>query len=240
MNASDLSTFVLLKESPLAWVTATIAVYCLALAIHRRFGFHSLTHPVGVSVVLLALLLIGTGTGYDSYYNHVSAVNLLLGPVTVALASPLYQQLASLRRNWHVVMSGALLGAATSTATAMIASWLMGASRTTMLSLAVKSVTMPIAVSLTQNLEGSAALTSALVMLTGMVGVAITQPILKALRLRRDQAVGFTLGIAAHGIGASRAFQVSSEAGAYAGLAMALAGMMTGMLLPIVLKAAGW
>ena len=47
----------------------------------------------------------------------------------------------------------------------------------------------------------------------------------------------FAIGVASHGIGTARAFQVSEQAGAFAALAMGLNGALTALLLPLVL---GW
>jgi putative effector of murein hydrolase len=41
--------------------------------------------------------------------------------------------------------------------------------------------------------------------------------------------------VAAHGIGTARAFQVSEQAGAFAGLGMGLNGLTTAILMPLML-----
>jgi putative effector of murein hydrolase len=48
---------------------------------------------------------------------------------------------------------------------------------------------------------------------------------------------GFAIGVAAHGIGTARAFQISEEAGAFAGLGMAMNGVLTAFVLPICFRA---
>src|SRR5690606_33644815 len=133
----------------------------------------------------------------------------LLGPATVALAIPLFHQLKIIRRHWVRFCAGALLGSGVSIALAMGLTAAFGASKATVLSISAKSVTMPIALELAEQLGGLASLTSALVMLTGVAGALMTQAVLTRLRLADSCSHGFTLGVVAHGIGTARAMQVS-------------------------------
>ena len=46
---------------------------------------------------------------------------------------------------------------------------------------------------------------------------------------------GFAIGVASHGIGTARAFQVSEQAGAFSGLAMGLNALLTALLVPLLI-----
>jgi len=46
--------------------------------------------------------------------------------------------------------------------------------------------------------------------------------------------LGTATGISAHGIGTARVFQLSETAGAFAGLAMGLNGVVTAILVPLL------
>jgi putative effector of murein hydrolase len=83
-----------------------------------------------------------------------------------------------------------------------------------------------------EKLGGIPSLTAVLVMLTGIIGAIIATPLLNALGLKDWRARGFAVGIASHGIGTARAFQVSPEMGAYAGLGMGINGVLTALLAP--------
>lgn len=175
-----------------------------------------------------------------SYFEGNKFIHLLLGPATVALAVPLHRQIKSVQCNWLALMCGVLLGSVSAVVTAMTLASLLGASHATILSMAAKSVTMPIALGLTEKIRGTASLTSALVMLTGIMGAATTQLILKRVRITDPDICGFALGVVAHGISTLRALQISHDMGAFAGLAMGLAGVLTAMLVPVCLRAVGW
>ncbi|NYT25018.1 LrgB family protein [Alcaligenaceae bacterium] len=225
---------------PLTWLLATLLAYRLGLAVHKRAGNSPWLHPVAVATVVLVAVLLAGGVDYDTYFEGGRYIHILLGPATVALAIPLYHQLGRLRRDWAGLLGGALAGSAMAVAAAMLVAWLLGASHATVLSMAAKSVTMPIAIGITEKLGGVVSLTSALVMLTGILGGAITQPLLALMRIREPHIAGFTLGVVAHGIGTARALQGGQEMGAFAGLAMGLAGLLTAVLVPVCLKLAGF
>ncbi|MFA7665028.1 MAG: LrgB family protein [Burkholderiaceae bacterium] len=224
---------------PLTWLLATLAAYRFALGIQRRAGFHPLAHPVAVATGVLVAILMAAGVDYPTYFEGAQLIHFLLGPATVALAVPLYQQFSLIRRSWLRLLCGALLGSAAAIATAVGLAALLGASEATILAMATKSVTMPIALALTERMGGLASLTSALVMLTGVLGAMIAQPMLVRLGIAGPVASGFSLGVVSHGIGTARALQSSPRTGAFAGLGMGLAGLLTAVLLPIVMVLAG-
>lgn len=225
---------------PMTWLLATLLAYRVALVVHQRSGHSAWLHPVAVATVLLVGVLLIAGIDYATYFEGGRYIHMLLGPATVALAVPLYHQLARLRRDWLALLSGALIGSAVAVALSMALAGMLGASQATVISMAAKSVTMPIAIGLTEKLGGVVSLTSALVMLTGILGGALTQPLLALMRIREAHINGFTLGVVAHGIGTARALQGSQEMGAFAGLAMGLAGLLTALLLPLCLRLAGF
>lgn len=233
------TVWVYLSASPLLWLTATLLAYQLAYALYARSKFNPLVNPVAISVVVLVLILVGTGTEYGTYFEGAQFVHFLLGPATVALAIPLYQQFAKLRRNWFALLASAIAGGASAIATAMGVAWALGASPATVLSLAPKAVTMPIAMGVAEKIGGLPSLTAVLVMVTGILGATSARWIFNLLKIEDHSIRGFALGVTSHGIGTARAFQVSEEMGAFSGLAMGLSGVLTAVLLPFVLKLLG-
>ena len=160
----------------------------------------------------------------------------MLGPATVALAIPLYRNLHFIRRLWLPILV-TLFGAATFSAasTLLIAHWL-GASKQTLLSLAPKSVTAPVAMGIAEKAGGLPSLSAALVVLTGVLGAVFGPAVLAAVRVRDDRARGLALGVNSHGIGTARAFQISELAGAFSALGMGLMALVSGFALPFVLR----
>lgn len=235
MTPKALDIWVYLSTSPLLGLTVTLVVYQGAYWIYRRANFHPLLNPVALSVATLVLLLTLTGTPYQTYFDGAQFVHFLLGPATVALAIPLYAQLGKMKSLLVPLLAALLAGALTAIGSAVGIAWLLGASRSTLISLAPKSVTTPIAMGITEKLGGLPSLTAVLVVSTGIIGAVTAKYVLDFLRVREHSVRGFAVGVAAHGIGTARAFQVSEEAGAFAGLGMGLNGLATALLFPLLI-----
>lgn len=227
--------WVYLAASPLLGLTLTLVVYQAAFLIYRRVNFHPLANPVLLAVAALAALLTVTGTPYRTYFDGAQFVHFLLGPATVALAIPLYAQWPKLKAMWLPLLLALLAGSLTAIFSAVLIAWLLGGSTATLLSLAPKSVTTPIAMGVAERIGGLPALTAVLVIITGILGAVGARTLYGWLRITDPAVRGFAIGIASHGIGTARAFQVSEQAGAFAALAMGLNGLLTAVLVPLLL-----
>ncbi len=232
--------WVFLSASPLLWLTVTLVAYQAAYWMYVKAGLHPLLNPVAWSIALLVLLLELTSTSYQTYFDGAQFVHFLLGPATVALAVPLYAQLSKLRALWLPLLGALLVGSVTAMLSAVAIAWLLGASHTTLLSLLPKSVTAAIAMGISEKIGALPSLTAVFVVMTGILGAVMARYVLNFLRITDHSVRGFALGIAAHGIGTARAFQVNEEAGAFAGLAMGLNGLATALLVPVVMKLMGY
>lgn len=238
--AGDLyEIWVYLSTSPLLFLTLTLAAYLIGDWIYRRAGLSPWANPVLIAVLLLVALLLATGTPYRTYFDGAQFVHFLLGPATVALAVPLYRNLRALRRTLLPLLVALVGGAATAVGSAIGIGWLLGATRETLLSLAPKSVTTPIAMGVSEAIGGLPSLTAVLVILTGILGAVLATGTLNLLRIRDWRARGFAIGIAAHGIGTARALQINEVAGAFSSLAMGLNGLATALLVPLLLRLFG-
>ncbi|MCF8174995.1 MAG: LrgB family protein [Burkholderiaceae bacterium] len=227
--------WVYLSASPLLGLTLTLLAYQGAVLINQRCREHPLTNPVLLAVTMLVLLLWATGTAYQTYFDGAQFVHFLLGPATVALAIPLYAQLPRLKRMAIPLLLALLAGSISAALSAVLIGDLFGASDASLLSLAPKSVTTPIAMGIAERLGGLPSLTAVLVILTGILGAVGAPWLYVVLRIHDPAMRGFALGIASHGIGTARAFQENEQAGAFAALAMGFNGLLTALLLPWLL-----
>ncbi|RAU20913.1 hypothetical protein CU669_15890 [Paramagnetospirillum kuznetsovii] len=234
MSGDLTSIWVYLSTSPLLGLTSTLLAYQAAMWIFERGGRSPLLNPILISVSMIAGFLMATGTEYRTYFDGAQFVHFLLGPATVALAVPLYNQLPLLRRSWAAVLAVVLVGALMAGGSAVLIAWAMGGSEKILLSLAAKSVTIPIAMGVTERIGGIPSLTAVMVMLTGVFGAVTGGWILDMARVRDQAARGLAMGIASHGIGTVRALQMSETAGAFGGLAIGLTGLVTAVLVPLI------
>jgi len=227
--------WVYLSASPLLWLTVTLIAYGVGDRLFRAAGGNPLANPVAIAVVLLLVVLYGTGTDYRTYFDGAQFVHFLLGPATVALAVPLFQNFAKVRRALLPMAAALIAGSVTAIVSAVGIAYALGAGTATMLSLAPKSVTTPIAMGIAERIGGEPSLTAVLVILTGITGAMIVTPLLNLIGIRQWEARGFAVGVAAHGIGTARAFQVNEVAGTFAGIAMALNALATALIVPALL-----
>ncbi|MGQ9370505.1 LrgB family protein [Azospirillum sp. ST 5-10] len=236
MNGRLHELWVYLAASPLAGLTATLVAYQIGLWAHERCRRLPVVNPVLVAVLVLVGVLWATGIDYRAYFDGAQFVHFLLGPATVALAVPLYNQWTEVRRSAPALVVALLVGSLTAAGSAVALSWALGATRQTILSLAPKSATTPIAMGVAERLGGLPSLTAVLVILTGIVGATLGTWVLNRMRVGDYRARGFAMGLAAHGVGTARALQVDETAGAFSGLAMGLNGLATAVLLPLLYR----
>lgn len=226
--------WVYLADQPLLWLALTVTVYWLARQLYLSARGFALLNPVMVSIAVIAGLLLLTRTGYDRYFDGAQFIHFLLGPATVALAVPLVEQLATLRRHWLPLSIALVVGALTGILSTLALCRIVGVDGRMMLSLLPRSITTPIAMGVSNEFGGSAELTVIFVVITGVLGAAFGIPLMGRLMKRDPVAGGFALGVTAHGIGTARAFEHSAQAGAFAGLGMGLNGALTAILMPLV------
>jgi putative effector of murein hydrolase len=216
------------------WVAVTLQVYVLAVWIFKRFAHHILFHPIVVGAILIAGVAALSGTSVRDYTLNVSPINWMLGPITVALAIPLYRQVRLIydagSRGLLVIIVGA------SVAPLIAIGWLslFDFSDSVRLSVLTKSITTPLAVDTTSIIGGLPELAAAVVVITGILGVMFSQMVFKLTRCHDPRAQGLALGTVSHAIGTSKALQINVKAGAFSTMALCVNGILTAIVLPVV------
>ncbi|GLK66263.1 LrgB family protein [Paracoccus kondratievae] len=224
-----------LTEGPLLWLTATLLAYWAGDTFFRAMGRQSWANPVLCAVIILACVLGVTGTSYQTYFEGAQFVHFMLGPATVALGMPLYDNLHRVKKALLPLIAALLAGSITAVVSALAIAKAFGLSEVMLASLAPKSTTAPVAIGIAEGLGGEPTITAVLVLVTGIFGAIIATPLLNALKITDWRARGFSLGVAAHGIGTARAFQVNETAGAFAGIGMGLNAVLTAIIAPLAL-----
>jgi predicted murein hydrolase (TIGR00659 family) len=173
---------------------------------------------------------------YGTYFEGAKFVHFMLGPATVALAVPLYFNLDKVRAAALPMFVALCAGSVTAILSVLAIAYAFGIRGEVLLSLAPKSVTAPVALGVSEAIGGSPTLTAVLVIVTGIMGAVMASPLLNLLRITDWRARGFALGVASHGIGTARAFQVNETAGAFAGIGMALNALLTAIIAPVLIR----
>lgn len=221
---------------PVFWVALTVGVFRLALGLSRRAGGAPWANPVMVSVLVVSLIVIGLHADYDRYFRGAWVIHALLGPATVALALPLWDNRARIRRALVPMAVALLVGSVVAMGSALAIGWALGLRGAVWVSLAPKSATAPVAIGIAEKIGAIPSLTAVMVILTGILGAVIAIPMLQFCGVRDRRAQGFATGVAAHGIGTAEALRVDETAGAFSGIAMGLNALLTSILAPIAVQ----
>ncbi len=227
-----------LLGSPVFDLLLTLLAYQIGLQLYDRSGRHPLLLPVfiGLTLVIAANMLLQRS--FSDYRAGAQALYVLLGPVTVALAVPLYHRLGHIRA---MALPLLLTWLVTGVAVAASAYGLMlglGASEAAQMSLVQKAATTPIAILIADSIGGIPALAAISVMLTGIFGAMIGPGLLRHCGIKDEAVLGFALGLSAHAVGTARAFEISQRCGAFAALGMSLMGLLLAVALPLIFAAA--
>ncbi|WP_297459226.1 CidB/LrgB family autolysis modulator [Thermococcus sp.] len=216
-------------------ITLTLVVFYAFSELHgRRRTFY--TNPVLLSIIVIAAFLWASGYSYESYMESAVILKFLLGPAVVSLAVPVYRSRKVIATYWKEIAAGIAIGGTLAILSAFYTARLLGGSEEVLLSIAPKSVTTAIAIGISEKMGGIPALTAVLVILTGILGNAVGVEILDAAGVRDRIARGLAMGVTSHGLGTARILLDDELAGAVSGLAMALNGIFTSLLLPYLLE----
>ncbi len=223
-----------LLHTPVVLVSLTILIYWGAGWLSARFK-SALLNPMVITIALLICFLKLTGLSYEDYSESGRMIEFWLQPAIVALGLPLYNELRHIRRQFFSLLITEVAGCAVGIiSVVLIAGWL-GASPEVIRSLAPKSVSTPIAIEISRQLGGIPALTSAIVVVVGMLGAMTGLKFMEWSSIRRPVSLSLSMGTAAHVMGTNRLAQYGDRYGAYATLGLIINGILTAFLAgPIV------
>jgi len=226
-----------LLGNPLTCLTITLISYQAGLWIYAKTRQFPLFHPVLIGALPMVGLIQWGTISYQDYFQHTELLYFLLGPATVALAIPLHAQFHHIRSLFLPILIALPLGALAAVAVSWYGAQWLGATEHTLLSLAPKSVTTPIAMGVADKLGGLPALTAGVVVATGVIGAVASPWLFRLLNIQDPRIKGFTLGLNAHGVGTAKAFEDGPVCGAFASLGLGLTGAITALSLHWVV---GW
>ncbi|GGF97554.1 hypothetical protein GCM10010912_47840 [Paenibacillus albidus] len=218
----------------LLFLGLTIAVYLLAKRVYSSRG-KMYTSPLIITPLLIISFLLMTGIPYDSYNAGGKWLTDLLQPATIAFAIPLHKNFKVLKKHAAEIAAGVLSGTVTAVISSMLLAKWLHLSSDLATSLVPRSVTTPIAMSISQSIGGVPSITAVFVILTGVLGTMMGPSVLRLFRIDNEIARGVSLGTAAHGTGTSKAFELSSLTGTISSIAMILTALLTIGVAPALL-----
>ena len=207
-------------------VGISVGTYLLGVAIKKRVNFF-LFNPLLLAIILTIATLLVSGIDYNEYYEGAKYLSYLLTPATVALAIPLYEQVAIIRKNPTAILVGIASGVLTSGITIFAMALLFKLGHVEYVTLLPKSITTAIGMDLSDELNGIVPITVAAIMITGLFGNIAGGVLCRILGIKNPIAKGIAIGTASHVMGTSKAMELGKIEGAMSSLSVAVAGAMT-------------
>lgn len=225
----------MLSNSAFFHVFMTLGFYVICTVLQKKYRL-SWLNPLLFSIVFTVLMIIGTNTRYDVYAENTKLVSYLLTPATVCLAVPLYEKLNELKKNALAILVGIFSGVITSAMCIILVCVIFNLDSTALATFLPKSITTAIGVDLASEMGGIGSLTAISIIVTGVLGNALAQTVCKIFRITHPVAIGTAIGTSSHAGGTAKAIEIGKTEGAISGLSIAVAGLMTVVIAPLVMN----
>lgn len=212
-------------------LTLVMGSFLLGVFLYKRTQI-TLLQPLLITMLIIIPFLKITGIEHHTFYEKTNILNFMLGPSVVALGYVLYEQIENVKGNVISILTSVFVGSVVGIVSVVLIAKAFGADRLLMASLAPKSVTTPIAISLAEKDGGAPALTAAFVVICGLFGGLVGPIILRRLGINSKIAKGLAMGSSSHALGTARAMEMGALEGAISGLAIGIMGIMTALLIP--------
>ncbi len=222
------------QANPISGMLLTIGCYMIGQAIFNKTNL-TVLQPILTSAIMIIVFLTFTKIPYDTYYEQNAVLNYILPLTAVVLAVPLYRNLTILKRHALPILAGIISGTLVTMGVLAIIGKLLGTENDIIISMLPKSATNPIAIEISKIVGGIPSLTVSLVVVTGIAGGIFGPELLNLMRIKNEVARGIALGTMSHAIGTARAFKEGEVEGSMSSLAMAVAGVMTAVLTPLII-----
>lgn len=223
----------ILFSNPLFSILLSLFAFEVGCFIYKKTKI-SLFNPLLIAVTVIIATLLGLGINFETYNKGGQFINMFLGPCTVILAVPLYKQISLLKKYGVPIIVGIFIGSTVGIISIILLSNVFGLNEILIRSLVPKSVTTPIGVEISNQLEGIPSVTVAAIIISGITGAIVAPTIFKILKVKSKIAVGISIGTASHAVGTAKALEIGEVEGAMSGLSIGIAGLMTVFLAPVI------
>lgn len=216
----------LFTNSVFAGVCLSLIAYMLGCFLKSKFKI-AILNPLLISILFTIFVLWVCHVDYEVYNEGAKYLSWFLTPATVCLAIPLYEQLELLKRNFKAVIFGILSGVLSSLITVFVLALIMRLSHTEYVTLLPKSITTAIGMGVSEELGGYVTITVAVIVITGVLGNMLAEPVCKLFHITDPIAKGVAIGSSSHAIGTAKAMEMGEIEGAMSSLSIAVAGVFT-------------
>lgn len=223
----------ILQTSVYFGVALSIFTYWIGWNIQKKWKY-AVCNPLLISMILIIAFLSVFDISYETYQYGAKYITYFMTPATICLAVPLYRQIQKLKENIVAILISILCGALAHVAIIVGIAAVFSIDNTLTFSLLPKSVTTPIALGISGEIGGIAAVTVVGVCIAGIMGAVAGPSVLKLVRIKEPVAQGLAIGSASHAIGTSKAVELGEVQAAMSSLAIVVTGILTVIIVPIV------
>lgn len=222
----------LIIGSAYLWLTLTIGLYILAAQIHKKMPI-PIFNPLLFSIVMVIIILLVFNIPYETYQQGGRLIAIFVTPATVSLAIKLEKNFIYLQKNVKAILTGIFSGVVLHTIMITLFGFLFKFEVQMAGTLFPKSITTPIAVSVSESLGGLVSLTVAVVVFTGIIGAVVGPTVMKLTGIDDPVAQGVAMGSSAHAMGTSKAIEMGEVQGAMSSLSIVVTGITVVVLAPV-------
>ena len=215
-----------IMSSPFFGIWLSIAAFWIGVKLQKKTGL-VICNPLIIAIVLVSGTLLLLKIPYESYEAGGSVINMFLAPATACLAVSIYTKASLLKENWIPVVTGAVCGSLASMGSVFLMCRLFSLDEAMPVSLKPKSVTTPIAVSISEGHGGMVPITVVAVIFTGILGSVLAPGLIRLFRVKDPVTAGIAIGACSHAVGTSKALELGETEGAMSGLAIGICGILT-------------
>jgi predicted murein hydrolase (TIGR00659 family) len=216
-------------------IVLTIIIYMGARKLALRFP-SPLTIPILTTTIVMICILRFSGISFDDYTPAKDWITSLLGPATVALALPLYQNKDIIKEKLMPAIVGLFIGTLSTIVSAVGLSKALQLPENIQAASAVKAVTTPVAIETVQIIGGDPTLAAALVVASGLFGAIFGPILLTMMNISDPFSRGLSIGTVSHAIGTSQIMGEGPIQGGVSSVAMGAAAIITPVILSVLYR----
>lgn len=220
-------------NSPYFGIILTFLAYLIGSKISSK-AKNPLVNSLVITIAIIVGFLLIFDIDYDTYMIGASHIMLMAAPATVALVVPLYKNYGLLKENLIPILIGITVGSIVAIFSVLALSKAMGLDLNMIITMLPQSITTAIGIPLAESLGGIGAITAIIITIRGAIGAVFAPLIFKILKIEDPISIGVSMGCASHAFGTSRAYEIGEVEGSMSGLSIAIAGVISAVLIPLV------
>lgn len=209
-----------------------LSMYVLFRKVHQRVNT-PLLNPLLLAMLACIAFIKMDVISYAQFSASTQGIDMLLKPAIIALALPLYRQIVLIKQHLTLIIVCCFVSASISFVSAYLIYMIFDLNEILLKSLTVRSITTPLAMSVTSTINGIPGLSAAIVMMVGIIGSVFGATLLKMMKIHDPMAQGMALGASSHVLGAATATQIGFSQGAFASVSLVLCGIATSVIVPL-------